>query len=182
MLTEAASIVWHVTDVDSANDIMANGFRALSQKQDGTPGLSVSINPRSAASLLRALQRMNSFDSYEDVVAWWTERGVQDAEATYQSHIKDLERRPEREHPGHLYLDFNQMDHPAVGGTADVPHDEFLWNDIARKLVGKDIVAVAAEYTGEVSQGLATSSDSIEAEKFVEDVQNLRPLEIVSAI
>ena len=69
---ENKSFVWHVTDTDSARDIMQNGFKPMSERWgEGFAkerGVSVSVNPRSAAALLRALQRMNSFKNYEDVI------------------------------------------------------------------------------------------------------------------
>ena len=183
------SMVWHVTDKGSAMDILQNGFKPMTKKMgEGfveQSGVWVSVNPRSAAALLRALQRMNRFRNDDEVINWWKSKGATDEEADriYKYHLEDIKRRPERNHPGHLYLDFNQEVHPACGtGPVKVPHEEFLWNDLSRKLVGKDIVAVEAEYSKPLDAALTKTGGSFapcEAGEFVKNMSDLQPTRII---
>lgn len=46
--------VWHITGLNSANNIMQNGF--VPQPTNHGPGVSVSINKQSAAGLLKVVR------------------------------------------------------------------------------------------------------------------------------
>ena len=156
------SPVWHVTSSSSARSILSGGFKAQPTRKG--PGVSVSVSLPAAKGLLATLRRMNSFRSHDQVYDWYQERGV--SEEKVARARADFERRPPSygSSPAALYLRMMSQFHPAVGGKARIPYNEFLWSDIGSHLIGKPIVVVEAVYGGPVP---AFGANAIEAEMFL---------------
>lgn len=158
-------IVWHITDIDSAQNILHNGFTP--QKTDKGLGVSVSVAVKSAQAMLRSTQRMNSFLNTEDVIEWFVNMGAPREQVRLLSN-----------NPAELYLKLMSRLHPAVGGSAKgIPWEEFLWVDFAHKLIGKRVVAVEATYIGRLKE-----VSGIEAEALIsdQDVRYLTPEKILN--
>lgn len=171
--------VWHVTDTSAARNIMQGGFKA--QPTPKGRGVSVSGSRRAAKGLLQTLQRMNSFGSHDQVVDWYRSRGV--SEDDLAATLQAFQAKPPRygSSPAALYLRMMSNFHPAVGGSARIPQNEFLWVDIGSHLVDKPIVAVEASYGGPLP---TFGEGSIEAELFLrpEGLMRLAPERVVRSL
>ena len=165
---DADHLVWHITDRASAKNILKGGFRPQPNPKGRPPGVSVSVLPASADGLLRSAQRMNSFRSLDQVEAWFLDRGVSRQDIARKR--AEFERQSRRRGPAHFYLSSMEF-HPAVGGSADIPWNEFLWADIGSNLANKgDIVAVEALYD-DLPSVPPFYSRAIEAEEYVVEGQ-----------
>ena len=171
--------VWHITSNGSASSILSGGFKAQPTKKGR--GVSVSVSLPAARGLLTTLQRMNSFRSHDAVEDWYRKRGVEDDELAKVR--RRFDERPPRygNTPAALYLRMMSRFHPAVGGSARIPYNEFLWSDIGSHLIGESIVAVEALYGGPVP---SFGANAIEAELFLRsnDLDRLAPERVRSSL
>lgn len=158
--------IWHVTSLENANNIMQNGFKP--QHTNKGMGVSFSVIASSARGLLRSLQRMNSFKTEEEVLNWFREHGV-DANQEYKSWLSWIPQRS----PSRLYLSLISGE---LFYSLDIPREEFLWVDLAKKLIGKQVVSIEAEYSGNIPN---FRPGAIEAEMFLKDVSSVRPVRVI---
>jgi len=87
--------VWHITGLNSASNIMQNGF--IPQPTNHGLGVSVSINKQSAAGLLKAAQRLFSFNNYEEMKNWFVSMGAEpnDVENKINQTLKRIRKQQE---------------------------------------------------------------------------------------
>jgi DNA ligase D-like protein (predicted 3'-phosphoesterase) len=166
-ISKKSEKVWHITTEESAYNIMKSGF--VPQETARGPGISISADPTVAAALFRTVKRMNSFKTREDVLNWYLGREADPGEI---KRVAEWQKGT----PARLYLSIMGAVHPAVGGNANIPYNEFLWADIGKNLADKNVVAVEAEYGRDTREFDPTE---IEAEIFVQDESLLKPIDIL---
>ena len=173
--------VWHITSANRARRIKANGFEAA--KTNKGRGLSFSMNWQAARGLMRTARRMFSFDSKDEVAAWFRRQGAKhtDVVSAMSSFDKLVVRGVKPNTPPACYLTLMTRLHPAIGGPArKIATNEFLWADIGKNLLNSgarsydDIVAVECfinETNREEIPGADAKFDrhSIEAELYVDE-------------
>ena len=161
-------VMYHITTRENAEKILQEGFKTPSQMgQDPDHWDSVWMSAKRDASvaLYRALKRMNSFQTHAEVIEWFKQKGVDEADLKkaleyYDRTVADFkERLPHRYEgkasPAGLYLELQWNFHPSSASfesTADMPWNEYLWSDFANKLVNKDVVMLQCLYVAGLSE------------------------------
>ncbi len=163
---------------------MRSGFKP------GERGVSVSVSRKSAAALLRAAKRMNSFKNDDEVKGFLHQHGL--SHETIEKTVKDRDQRvamyraggnhdraDRRATPAGLYFHAQLNHHPAVGGDLQLPDNEFLWGDFAEKHIGKQMVAVFGDYEEQPHERdkikTMQNYDGIEGEHLVTNHRALYP-------
>lgn len=192
--------LWHVTNLDAAIDIMDNGFRTGDELGIETArrgaGVSLGVNPYSAATLLRQGQWMQSITGFDDVFAYFEARGADPAQLR-AAYVQDKERL-EQLYPGD---EASQAQHLIfhLFCTAELSErDEvcdFMWYDLFAKHIGAGpmvAILVTTDLTYSETQQLglrhrfvpelASGTHHIEAEWAVPAglLHRLTPIDIVT--
>lgn len=168
---------WHMTTKDAGNQIMQHGFTPQPTQQHG-PGVSICVNHYVASEMFISLRRMYRMDTFDRVKDFWSKKGIHPDLVDYE--LARWHRQGRSEGPQGFYLYTMGTFHPAVGGDARVSMASFLWNDLAKKFIGKEPVCIYGEYHGPVDPRLQQPTDMVEAEVFVRDVGLLDPKQMTT--
>jgi len=145
-ITAGQGKLWHLTPVESAESVALEGVRLPKETKLQEEGLDVNAprayatyHSNSAKGLARAIERMLSMRTNEDVANWAREKGV--SEENIRESIEDVAEKSagiKDPNPQRQYLRM-QMEVEEIG---KLPQNEFLWNDLAVKFIGSKGVAV----------------------------------------
>jgi len=182
LLIPGESFIWHITTAQSAESIFENGFDPDASKHQGGPGVSFSTNIEAARGLLRAVQHMNSLESFEEVEQWALDRGMPEDKVLkiredYDGSSGLVDRRLGRQTPAGYLLRTMCFMHPGIGNVGGTVHPtEFLWADLAAKLAYEDVVTITAALVPDAEPVTVPFTHGVESEWFVRDREVVRQI------
>jgi len=140
--------IWHITLPEYADDILRSGFRpekSLSPRGD----IWVSVNRKSVEGMLRSLRRMNSFETVDDVFNWAQKQGIsQKYLDEFAEMYKGMNVNPQETYLN-LLAEFGRFPTQKPGpNLLQIPPNENLWRDFAKKFIGRNPVLLEGELAG----------------------------------